>query len=200
MLPVSVIIFIACSVALLIKFLQTLVRVVKHGGSIFGIARPSVWWVVLAKVLIFLPYAWALGYILYPGLPVLFTHRVMSIAGMLVLIDATLLLLLSLDALGSSTRIGLPEKDHTSLQIEGIYRFTRNPMYLGLILLSSGSLLLAPTWFGIISLAAGSLMHHYIILEEEKYLRNRFGKDYLEYQQNTPRYLSFRIFKKHQTP
>lgn len=90
--------------------------------------------------------------------------------------------------LGRSIRIGLPTEE-TVLRTSGIYRFSRNPMYLGVHLVTLTAILITLKWWvalpGLFSIA----VYHLIVLGEEKFLEQRFGKDYLDYKQQTRRYI-----------
>jgi protein-S-isoprenylcysteine O-methyltransferase Ste14 len=78
----------------------------------------------------------------------------------------------------------------TTLVASGIYRWTRNPMYLGLLLLLAGCV-----WF--LGNAAGLLllplfvayMNRFQIGPEERALRQRFGEGFDVYQRSTRRWL-----------
>ena len=90
--------------------------------------------------------------------------------------------------LGSSFRVGCPEEE-TKLRIEGVFRFSRNPMYLGLdaTLLATALYTLNP----IVLLIGGAIaaVHHRIIMAEEECLRGMFGREYEEYCGRVGRYL-----------
>ena len=85
-------------------------------------------------------------------------------------------------------RIGRP-KESTRLRVDGLFRVSRNPMYLGVYstLLASVLYTLNPVLllFGAFIVA----VHHRIILAEETHLRNAFGKEYAEYCCRVRRYL-----------
>lgn len=78
----------------------------------------------------------------------------------------------------------------TSLVTSGIYRFTRNPMYLGITLVllgwavfvSSAFALLGPLFFIV-------YIHHFQIVPEERALTGIFGAAYSEYQAKVRRWL-----------
>jgi protein-S-isoprenylcysteine O-methyltransferase Ste14 len=73
---------------------------------------------------------------------------------------------------------------------EGPFRFSRNPMYLGLVALSTGFTLvtgvLANLW---ISVAYFIWLHHAYVMPEERFLRRQFGAAYERYAQRVPRWL-----------
>ncbi len=90
--------------------------------------------------------------------------------------------------LGSSFRVGCPEEE-TKLRTGGIFRFSRNPMYLGLdaTLLAAALYTLNPL---ILLVGAGiAAVHHRIILAEEECLRKMFGREYEAYCGRVGRYL-----------
>ncbi|MCK9438090.1 isoprenylcysteine carboxylmethyltransferase family protein [Proteiniphilum saccharofermentans] len=90
--------------------------------------------------------------------------------------------------IGSSIRLGLPNED-TVLKSNGIYRISRNPMYVGFGLFTISSMVYSMNYI-IIALGLFSLIvYHLIIKSEEKFLLNRFGNDYEIYRKNVRRYL-----------
>ena len=68
---------------------------------------------------------------------------------------------------------------------EGMYRYSRNPMYLGLLLLIIAATIWFGTWFGIIiSLFFILLINILQIIPEEEALLQIFGEEYLEYKKS----------------
>ena len=99
-----------------------------------------------------------------------------------------LLLFVGRFELGASFRIGRP-KESTRLQVGGLFRISRNPMYLGMYatLLASVLRTLNPVLLllGVFIVA----VHHRIVLAEEDHLRNAFGEEYAGYCRRVGRYL-----------
>lgn len=90
--------------------------------------------------------------------------------------------------MGDSFRIGSP-RESTRLKVNGFFKLSRNPMYLGVYatLLASVLATLNP-----IVLALGvfiAVVHHAIVLAEEGYLRETFGEEYRDYCRRVRRYL-----------
>lgn len=74
-------------------------------------------------------------------------------------------------------------KPANSLQTDGIYAFTRNPMYLGLLLLYTGIAFFAGNWWTIIlTPLVVIVITLYVIRLEEKYLSDAFGEDFIAYK------------------
>ena len=90
--------------------------------------------------------------------------------------------------LGSSFRLGSPQES-TSLKVDGLFRFSRNPMYLGVYatLLASVLYTLNPILLLVAIFVAA--VHHRIVLAEEQYLRSVFGEEYVDYCRRVRRYL-----------
>lgn len=81
-------------------------------------------------------------------------------------------------------------KPASSLQETGIYKFTRNPMYFGLLFLYLGFTCFYGNWWHIILLPVLVLiMQEYVIKREEKYLEREFGQAYKDYKQKVRRWI-----------
>lgn len=94
---------------------------------------------------------------------------------------------------GSFRRVGtplIPFRQPEALVVTGLYRYTRNPMYLGMLLFligvawSTGTLSpwLIPPLFVVI-------IHYRFILGEEALLREVFGDEYSRYKSKVRRWL-----------
>ncbi|HDM43200.1 MAG TPA: DUF1295 domain-containing protein [Firmicutes bacterium] len=68
----------------------------------------------------------------------------------------------------------------------GIYAKIRHPIYIGVELMFAGfSLVLYSLWGLVSTIVLITALHYYRIIEEERLLEERFGKDWLEYKKNT---------------
>lgn len=77
-----------------------------------------------------------------------------------------------------------------SLQTTGIYAFTRNPMYLGLLLLYSGIGVSKGNWWTFIVIPLLIIaVQLYVIRKEENYLQRAFGNEYLRYKKKVRRWI-----------
>ena len=97
--------------------------------------------------------------------------------------------LLSVLCMKDSWRAGIPDKDKTEFVTTGIYRFSRNPAFLGFDLMYVGVLLLYGNLLTLSFSVFAIVMLHLQILQEERYLVNTFGKPYQEYCRHVFRYL-----------
>jgi protein-S-isoprenylcysteine O-methyltransferase Ste14 len=84
----------------------------------------------------------------------------------------------------------VPVRPASALVVSGPYRFTRNPMYVGLTMLTAGLALFMNTWWPILLLAPVLLaVQRFVVLREEAYLTRRFGEDYVAYMRRVRRWL-----------
>lgn len=82
-----------------------------------------------------------------------------------------------------------PDAGADRLVTDGPFRYRRNPIYMGEVLLFLG--LAEAThniWFVIAAPLFAIALYHLAILPEEQYLENRFGKAYLDYKERTRRW------------
>ena len=105
--------------------------------------------------------------------------------GLPLLIAGLSLALWAVRSLGVESSLGLGGP----IERSGPYRFSRNPQYVGDIAVIAGFVLLSSSWLALISGLIGGLWFVLAPLAEEPWLRARYGGDYEEYFENTPRFL-----------
>jgi protein-S-isoprenylcysteine O-methyltransferase Ste14 len=98
------------------------------------------------------------------------------------------ILIAALVNLGDSTRVGLP-REATALKTGGLYRFSRNPVYVGLHLTTLAAVVYAPHPAVLLLFAVAVAVHHRIILAEERFLDGAFGQEWRVYARRVRRYL-----------
>jgi protein-S-isoprenylcysteine O-methyltransferase Ste14 len=80
----------------------------------------------------------------------------------------------------------------TYLIISGPFAFVRNPLYVGNILLYIGIGIMSWSLFPYLQMVAllfFAVQYHFIVLEEEKFLKEKFGETYSTYVKNVPRFI-----------
>lgn len=90
--------------------------------------------------------------------------------------------------LGSDSRFGVSD-DSGGLRTTGIYRVSRNPMYLGFYLVTLASLVSVPQPVNICCALVGIYVHHRIVLAEECFLLKEHGASYEAYRRRVRRYI-----------
>jgi protein-S-isoprenylcysteine O-methyltransferase Ste14 len=84
----------------------------------------------------------------------------------------------------------VPIRPATTLVIAGPYRFTRNPMYVGMAALTVALGLFMKTWWPVLLLVPVLLIVRlFVIAPEERYLQRRFGDDYVRYMRRVRRWV-----------
>ncbi len=78
------------------------------------------------------------------------------------------------------------------LVVRGLYRFSRNPMYVGVLGMIAGeALLFRSTALAAYGLAVFGLFHAFVVLYEEPTLERAFGAAYAAFRERTPRWLGW---------
>ncbi|MEZ5313354.1 MAG: isoprenylcysteine carboxylmethyltransferase family protein [Thermoanaerobaculia bacterium] len=116
-----------------------------------------------------------------------------TLAGLLVVSGTAL----DLWAVGRFARAGttlLPFREAQRFVVSGPYRFSRNPMYLGMTLsLASLAFLLDNVWYLAAAWFAAWVVGRFVIRREERYLEARFGEPYREYRRAVRRWVGRRV-------
>jgi len=83
-----------------------------------------------------------------------------------------------------------PADPTKKLVIKGLYRFSRNPMYIGVLMILIGeSIFFQPNNLWIYTLFIFSMFYLFVLLVEEPRLRRDFGEEYVEYCQKVRRWI-----------
>ena len=109
------------------------------------------------------------------------TKKPIFIIGLLVYCVGILVLIIS------TINFALPSK--TGLNTNGIYKISRNPMYIGYFLYFLGCVLLTYSKLLFLFVIIFILSSHWIILSEERWCIEKFGKDYKSYMKKVRRYI-----------
>jgi protein-S-isoprenylcysteine O-methyltransferase Ste14 len=83
-----------------------------------------------------------------------------------------------------------PSLPTSTIVTSGPFRFSRNPLYVGLTLIYLDLTLIANSWWGVVLLCPLLvIMHFRVVRREERYLERKFGERYRRYRSSVPRYL-----------
>ena len=83
-----------------------------------------------------------------------------------------------------------PDRPTTTIVTEGFFRYSRNPLYLSLMLIYGGIAIHANSWWLVFSLPVLFVaLKRAVVLREEKYLETKFGDEYLRYKKDVRRWI-----------
>jgi protein-S-isoprenylcysteine O-methyltransferase Ste14 len=87
---------------------------------------------------------------------------------------------------GTPAPIDAPKK----LVVRGLYRFTRNPMYLGVLtVIVAWAVLFQAASIAAYAILVGTCFHLFILFYEEPHLEREFGSEYSAYKSEVGRWL-----------
>lgn len=82
-----------------------------------------------------------------------------------------------------------PTREATKLVTDGPFAVSRNPIYLGMVLLLAGlTPIVGSLWFLAAGIVCGAILSFLAIRPEERYLERRFGKPYRDYAKRVRRW------------
>ena len=183
-----------------ILFLGRIILLYKKGIKVWviGTSTKKISEIILEKIL--LPSALLINFIfiiitaLHINLPAIISSYLIKIIwikyiGILFCYIGLIIFLLALISFGKSWRIGIDEKNSNELVTNGIFKYSRNPIFLFMDLYFIGIMLIYPNIVFIL-LALGTIIGiHSQILREEEFLIKKFGEKYIEYKNKTRRYI-----------
>lgn len=108
--------------------------------------------------------------------------------GLLISILGTIIYIKALADMGNNWRAGFSNDQKTELVTNGIYRWSRNPAFLGFDLLYFGCAIAFPNILNITVATLAIVFFHLQIRGEEEFLSNAFGSDYAAYKKTVRRY------------
>ena len=91
-----------------------------------------------------------------------------------------------------SWRIGIDEENKTELITNGFFSFSRNPIFLGIMLANFGLFLVLPNAFTLLIISLSTISINTQIRLEEEFLKEEFGNQYTQYQSKVNRWITFK--------
>ena len=84
----------------------------------------------------------------------------------------------------------IPFRPTTRIVSHGLYRFSRNPMYIGFAFWTLGTAVLADSMWMLAAIPIGLVLTDLLVVRrEEDYLERKFGEEYLTYKRRVRRWL-----------
>ncbi|MDR6369886.1 protein-S-isoprenylcysteine O-methyltransferase Ste14 [Chryseobacterium bernardetii] len=117
-------------------------------------------------------------------------HDLFQYIGLGLMIIALIWVIIAQFQMKNSWRIGIDNTMKTDLITHGLFRFSRNPIFLGMTVSLVGFFLVVPTVIALTFLLIGSILMQIQIRLEEEYLIKEHGQIYLAYKNRVKRMLS----------
>ena len=108
----------------------------------------------------------------------------------LALLGAGMVIWVSVTFVGRGRGTPVPTVPPQNFIAEGLFRFVRNPMYIGvLLILFAEAILFRSAWILLYAALLWLALHTFAVMVEEPQLERRFGDAYRDYRAQTPRWL-----------
>lgn len=91
--------------------------------------------------------------------------------------------------MGNSWRIGIDTENRTELVQAGVFRLSRNPIFVGMIVTLLGLFLVIPNVGTLVTLLVGAILIGIQVRLEEEYLTSTHGDTYTEYRRKVRRWI-----------
>lgn len=145
--------------------------------------------VMLGLTLVVILYAFAPDYYHFLLPVVWLENRIVQYTGIGLLIISLVWTVLAQIQMGNSWRIGIDEDKKTVLVQTGIFRFSRNPIFLGMIFTLLGVFLTIPNALTLLFLVLGFVLIQIQVRLEEEFLSRMHGAEYDEFRRQVRRWL-----------
>lgn len=115
--------------------------------------------------------------------------RALAVGGTLAVLGIALFLMSIHEFRRAGTSV-VPGEPSTTLIERGPYRFTRNPIYIGMVIFYFGlAIVLTSAWMLLLLIPVLIILQRGVVEREEAYLKAKFGEAYRQYQTGVPRWL-----------
>lgn len=72
---------------------------------------------------------------------------------------------------------------------KGVYRISRNPIYLGMFFMLIGTGIACASWVFVLLATISIILLHFFVASEERFCLKKYGREYEEYMNRTPRWI-----------
>ena len=116
-------------------------------------------------------------------------HTHLTKVGWILLGVSLVLVWIAQSQMANSWRIGIDTEKKTELVTKGMFSISRNPIFLGIMIANIGLFLVLPNAFTLLIVSLSTISINTQIRLEEEFLKDEFGKDYVDYQSKVRRWL-----------
>ena len=114
---------------------------------------------------------------------------ILLIIGWVFLFVSLIFIWIAQTQMNNSWRIGIDKQNKTKLITKGLFSISRNPIFLGIIIANIGLFLVLPNAFTLLITSLSTISVNTQIRLEESFLREEFGKKYMEYLKKVRRWI-----------
>ena len=108
--------------------------------------------------------------------------------GWFFLIGSLFFIMIAQNQMSDSWRIGIDHKEKTKLIQHGLFAYSRNPIYLGIMLTNLGLFFVIPNAIIFMTTIVSTISMHTQVRLEEDFLSEEFGEQYVAYKQKVHRW------------
>ncbi|MBI2059227.1 MAG: isoprenylcysteine carboxylmethyltransferase family protein [Nitrospirae bacterium] len=116
-------------------------------------------------------------------------HRSLKMAGLILLTVSFVWIAVAQAQMGASFRVGVDQEHRTEMVAHGLFRISRNPIFLGMTVTLLGFFLAAPNMVSLVVLILGHVLIQIQVRLEEEHLEKLHGESYLAYRRRVRRWL-----------
>lgn len=116
-------------------------------------------------------------------------HHYLQIAGWILLHFSLIWIFTAQLQMANSWRIGIDHKNKTKLITTGLFRYSRNPIFLGIIITDFGILFVMPNAFTLLIAGLSIYAVQVQVRLEETFLKENHGQSYEKYYKKVSRWI-----------
>jgi protein-S-isoprenylcysteine O-methyltransferase Ste14 len=118
-----------------------------------------------------------------------FESNLVKTAGLIILATSLIGTYIAQGNMKKSWRVGIDQQQKTDLVTTGIFRYSRNPIYVGMLASIIGLFMVTPNGFTLLLLVIGYLLIQVQVRVEEDFLLGMHGDEYVNYKASVRRFI-----------
>jgi len=122
-------------------------------------------------------------------------NQLLSQVGWSLLILSLIVVWLAQSNMRESWRIGIDEINKSKLVTTGLFAFSRNPIFLGIMIANIGLFLALPNAFTLLIVSLSTISINTQIRLEEEFLLKEFGQKYIQYKRRVNRWITINFLE-----
>ncbi len=116
-------------------------------------------------------------------------YPILQIIGYVMLLISLVIVWVAQSQMADSWRIGIDEENKTELVTNGLFHYSRNPIFLGIMVANIGLFLVLPNAFTMLIVSLSTISVNTQIRLEEEYLKKTHKNSYWDYSKKVRRWI-----------